>query len=59
MAVCSCKTDLVPLSGRLKNGKDEAGIVYACPVCDTADKPIEKSKTIIEISKENHGTHGT
>lgn len=52
---CSCKEDMVLLSGRLKNEKVDGGEVWVCPNCDVPDKPARKgAKSIIELSRENH-----
>jgi hypothetical protein len=53
--VCSCKTDMVLLSGRLAHKLVDEGRVWVCPNCDVPDKPATKNaKSIIELSEENH-----
>jgi hypothetical protein len=45
---------MVLLSGRLTNGKQDEGKVYACPNCDVPEKPIsEQAMSIIQLSKRN------
>lgn len=52
--LCSCKEEMVLLSGTLKNGRMDDGKVYVCSTCDVPEKAVGNEKSIIQISKENH-----